>query len=60
MLGVSLNFGGSTGITLKVLSTNRDDKSALEVVKAPLPKSQRRLLQLVDAGDQLSLHVVRR
>lgn len=31
MLGVSHNFGGSTGITLKLLSTNREDKPALAV-----------------------------
>lgn len=31
MLGVSHNFGGATGITLKLLSTNREDKAALAV-----------------------------
>lgn len=31
MLGVSHNFGGATGITLKVLSTNREEKAALAV-----------------------------
>lgn len=31
MLGVSHNFGGATGITLKVLSTNRQEKAALAV-----------------------------
>jgi hypothetical protein len=29
MLGVSHEFGGHTGITLKLLSTNRVDKAAL-------------------------------
>lgn len=31
MLGVSYNFGGATGITLKLLSTNREDKAAVAV-----------------------------
>ncbi|MCU0926142.1 MAG: hypothetical protein MUF44_08895 [Hydrogenophaga sp.] len=31
MLGVSYNFGGATGITLKLLSTNRQDRAALAV-----------------------------
>jgi hypothetical protein len=31
MLGVSYNFGGATGITLKLLSTNREEKAALAV-----------------------------
>jgi hypothetical protein len=31
MLGVSYNFGGVPGITLKLLSTNREDKAALAV-----------------------------
>lgn len=31
MLGVSHNFGGATGITLKLLSTNRQEKAALAV-----------------------------
>lgn len=31
MLGVSYNFGGAMGVTLKVLSTNRQDEAALAV-----------------------------
>jgi hypothetical protein len=31
MLGVSHNFGGATGITLKLLSSNREEKAALAV-----------------------------
>jgi hypothetical protein len=40
MLGVSHNFGGATGITLKLLSTNRQEKAALAVGASYAPSRE--------------------
>ena len=42
MLGISHNFGGSTGLTLKVLSTNREHKAAVAAGITYFPKAEGR------------------
>lgn len=42
MVGISHNFGGATGITVKLLSTNKEDKAAVAAGLTYFPRAQER------------------
>ena len=51
MLGICYNFGGSAGVTLKILTTNKQDKAVLAAGVSYFPSDATNQLGLdVDAG----------